>query len=155
VAPDGRLRLVLAGLVVVSAAAFVIGREIERSVERTEQTAETSRPDEAGEGEAEEESGKLLGVDTDAPELTVVGVLLSLVLAVAVVVLRSRPLLWLVALFGLVFAGLDLFWELIRQIDKSNEKVAAAAAVVAVLHLAVTATAVVGLKGMGPPACSS
>jgi hypothetical protein len=135
-------------LLVLSAAAFAVGREIERSEERREAT------EQAGQGEGAEEAGeesgrRILGVDSDAPELTVVGVLLSLVLAAGVALRPSRPLLGLVALFGLAFTLLDVFWEAVHQVAESHPRIVAAAVVVAVLHVAVVVTAVVGSRAVG------
>lgn len=78
------VRGVVALLLVASAAAFAVGREIERSEERRAEAAEIA------DGGAEEETGQeIAGLDSDAPELTVVGVVLSLLLAVGVF-LRPR-----------------------------------------------------------------
>lgn len=166
----------MATLLVLSTAAFVVGRQIERSEERhtegahTEQGAEPSPPEgaeaeekkreergedggkalpsegaQAEEKEGEDAGGELFGVNTDDPELTVVAVMLSLLLAADVALRGSRTLLRFVVLFGLVFTGLDLFWEVRRQIGESNG-VTTAAALVAVLHVGVVGAAVVALR---------
>jgi hypothetical protein len=144
------LRGVVALLLVASAAAFAGGREIERTEERRAEAAEIA------EGGAEEETGReIAGINSDAPELTVVGVVLSLLLAAGVFLRPSRALLWLVALFGLGFTLLDVFWEAVHQIAESQPKIVAAAVVVAVLHVAVVAVAVAGLRMVGQPTRSS
>lgn len=171
---ERNLRIVVAMLLVLSTAAFVVGRQIERAEERRTEGAHTEEgaPAEAeptppegaeaegehegAEGEHEEEhGGGLFGVNTDDPELTVVGVILSLLVAADVALRGSRSRLWFALLFALIFTGLDLLWELRRQIDKSNEKIVVAAAVIAVLHLAVAAAAGVSLRRIGQPARSA
>jgi hypothetical protein len=140
-------------LLVASAAAFAVGREIERAEERHAQAAEEAG---AEEEEEEEEPGReIAGIDADAPELTVVGVLITLVLAAGVYLRPSRALLWLVALFGLGFTLLDVFWEAVHQIAESQPKIVTAAVVVAVLHVAVVVVAVAGLRVVGQPTRSS
>jgi hypothetical protein len=142
------LNKILAVLLVAGAAAFAVGREIERSEERRAEATEQRAEPETEKAE-EEEGRKIAGINSDAPELTVLGVVLSFLLAAGVALRPSRALFWFVAFFGVVFTLLDVFWEAVHQIAESHPKIAAAAVVVAVLHLAVVVTAVVGLRAVG------
>lgn len=63
--------------------------------------------------------------------------------------------MWLVALFGLGFTLLDVFWEVVHQIAESQPKIVAAAAVVGAFHVAVVVVAVAGLRVVGQPTRSS
>lgn len=150
------LRAALVLLLVGSGLLFAIGSTIERHQHHNEQPAATAGNDESGESGGESgsegstehveksqgEAGvKILGVDTESLALTIVGVVASLLLALAVWLRQwARPILLLVAGFGLVFAAGD-GRELVHQLDESNAGIAAIAAILIVLHLAVVALA--------------
>jgi hypothetical protein len=151
-----RLRVALVLLLVGSGLLFAIGSTIERHQHHNEQPAATAGNGESGEsgGESGSEGGtehaeksrgeagvKILGVNTESLALTIVAVVASLLLALAVWLRRwHRLILLLVAGFGLVFAAGD-GRELVHQLDESNAGIAAIAAILIVLHLAVAALA--------------
>lgn len=117
----------------------------------TATTAETAATS-AGEAGAETTAGSetLLGVDPESVALTVVGVVLSLLLAAGAWLPRVRgrsALLLLIAAsaFGLVFAAGD-GRELAHQLGESNSGLAALAAVVLALHLVVAGAAAAVLR---------
>ena len=151
-----RLRAALVLLLVGSGLLFAIGSTIERHQHHNEQPAATAGT--GGSGESGGESGsegsvghvekshgeagvKILGVNTESLALTVVAVVASLLLALAVWLGRwRRALLLLVVGFGLVFAAGD-GRELVHQLNESNAGIAAIAAILIGLHLAVAALA--------------
>ncbi len=139
-----RLRAALVLLLVGSGLLFAIGSTIERHRHHAEH-----RPAVASSGESAEHSeqapaeagARILGVDTESVALTVVAIVCSLLLAVAVWLGRRwRLVLLCVAGFGLVFAAGD-GRELVHQLDESNAGLAAIAAILIALHLAVTVIA--------------
>jgi hypothetical protein len=150
-----RLRTALVLLLVGSGLLFAIGSTIERHQNQNEQPAATAGNGESGEsgGESGSEGGtehveksgeagvKILGIDTESVALTVVAVVASLLLALAVW-LRQWPRLTLLLVvgFGLVFAAGD-GRELVHQLDESNAGIAVIAAILIALHLAVAALA--------------
>jgi hypothetical protein len=146
-----RLRAALVLLLVGSGLLFAIGSTIERHQHHTEQPAATAGNGESGEsgGESGSESGTQhvekshgeAGVNTESLALTIVAVVASLLLALAVW-LRHWPrlILLLVAGSGLVFAAGD-GRELVHQLDESNADIAVSAGILIGLHLAVTALA--------------
>jgi hypothetical protein len=84
---------------------------------------------------------KILGIDTESLALTIVAVVASLLLALAVWLTRwPRLILLLVAGFGLVFAAGE-GRELVHQLDESNAGIAVIAAILIGRHLAVAALA--------------
>jgi hypothetical protein len=150
-----RLRAALVLLLVGSGLLFAIGSTIERHQHHNEQPAATAENGESGEsgGESGSEGGtehvekshveagvKILGVNTESLALTIVAVVASLLLALAVWLRRWPPILLLVAGFGLVFAAGDVR-ELVHQLDESNAGIAVIAAILIGLHLAVAAVA--------------
>ena len=82
----------------------------------------------------------LLGVNPESIPLVVVAVLLSLVLAAAVIGVRSRGLLPGVAVIMVAFVALDIR-EITHQVSESRPGLAALAATVALLHLLAAASA--------------
>jgi hypothetical protein len=152
-----RLRAALVLLLVGSGLLFAIGSTIERHQHHNEQPAATAENGVSGESSGESgsegpakhaekthgEAGvKILGVNTESRALTIVAVVASLLLALAVWLGRwPRPFLLLVVGFGLVFAAGD-GRELVHQLDESNAGIAAIAAILIGLHLAVAALAV-------------
>ena len=152
-----RLRAALVLLLVGSGLLFAIGSTIERHQHHAEHPAaapgeneqsgesggennssETTTPVERSHGET---GVKLLGVNTESLALTIVAVVASLLLGLAVWLRRWQRLTLLCAAgFGLVFAAGDAR-ELIHQLDESNAGLASIAAILLGLHLTVTALA--------------
>jgi hypothetical protein len=164
-----RLRAALVLLLVGSGLLFAVGSTIERNQHHSEHrstagelsggsgaTSEAAG-ESGGEGSGEtrppgttetapethgEAGAEILGVNTESVALEVVAIAASLVLALVVWLGRwPRLALLCVAGFGLVFAAGD-GRELVHQLDESNAGLAAIAAVLIVLHLAITALAV-------------
>jgi hypothetical protein len=164
-----RLRAALVLLLVGSGSLFAIGSTIERNQHAIDQPATAAASGESGHateagGESEQsgrsegesssaestthvekshsESGaNILGVDTESLALTVVAVVASLLLGIAVWLRRWQRLTLLCAAgFGLVFAAGD-GRELVHQLDESSAGLAAIAGVLIGLHLALTALA--------------
>jgi hypothetical protein len=136
-----RPRTLLALLLMLATQVFLGGilTERVRSDEQREEPVGIERNhDEAEEGEGSE--GRLFGVDADAPALVLLGAGLSLALATLLLWRPSRPVLLLVAGFGLLFALLDAR-EVVHQLDEACLVVAVLAALAALLHLAVTVLA--------------
>jgi hypothetical protein len=97
-----------------------------------------------------EVGARILGVDTESLGLSILAVVASALLAIAVVAgVLPRPVLALTALFGAVFAAGDIR-EILHQIDESNGGLAAIAGVLIALHLVVAALAL-ALLGRGRP----
>ena len=159
------LRALLAALIAVATAAFVVGVALERGESHTEPApahaegragggeaaesperrgAERSAEGAPSQGESGGETGeelKPLGVDVEAWPFVAVAALVSLALAAAAF---RRPdsaaLLLAVAAAMLAFAVLDVR-EVFHQHDEGNTGLATLAAVVATLHLAAAVTA--------------
>lgn len=105
----------------------------------------------SGEAGGKAHAETLLGVNPEAIPLIAATVLLSLVLAAAVITVRSRWLLPSVALIMLAFAALDIR-ELTHQLHESRPGLAALAATVALLHLVAAATALIAWRAPTRPA---
>jgi hypothetical protein len=151
-----RLRAALVLLLVGSGLLFAIGSTIERHQQHKEPAASKPAGESGGESGGETSSGenakhvekshgeagaKLLGVNTESVALTVIAVVASLLLALAVWLGRwPRLVLLCVSGFGLVFAAGD-GRELVHQLDESNAGLATIAAILIGLHLAVTVLA--------------
>jgi hypothetical protein len=155
-------RALLAVLMTVATALFVLGVSIERGQADHHAREPTGQVREGGEEHSDEgdethaapaatpdahdsnqEEPKLLGVDPESLPLVVLATLGSLLLAAAV--LRwppARALLALVVVAMLAFAALDIR-EVAHQLDERRGGVAAIAALVAVLHLAAATLAAV------------
>ncbi len=150
---QGALVLLLAG----SAILFFVGSTSERH-HRHHETAAPA-PAKASGSETGSETGgegskhttepatgeagvKLLGVNTESLALSIVAVVLSFLLAAAVLArVWAKMVLAAVAVFGLVFAAAD-GRELVHQIDDSNGGLATLAGVLIGLHLTVALVAV-------------
>jgi hypothetical protein len=143
---DNRLRLVVALLLVISAALFAVGTTIEHS-QRGDHHDENalSSSESGGEPEAErtENSEKIAGIDPESWPLVGLAIAVSLALAAGVYWRAGR---WFVAAlgFGIVFAAGDTR-ELVHQLDESRTAVAVIAAILIPLHLLVAATAGIAL----------
>jgi hypothetical protein len=161
-----RLALLVALLLVTSAALFAVGVAIEKSEHHEENTAlspvgesgETSHADESGEqaGEAnaseshasgettaERQSEKIAVIDPESWPLVGLAIAASLALAAGVYWRRGRWLLAAVG-FGILFAAADAR-EVVYQLDESNTTVATIAATLVALHLLVALVAAVAL----------
>jgi hypothetical protein len=143
-------RRLLAVVIVLAAALFVVGVTRERSSEDNHAekpaasiSAEASEGSVEGEAHATKEHGRdrVLGVDAESTPLVASAVVVSLALALGVwLALGGSTLLVLVTLAMLAFAVLDLR-EVVHQLNENREGIAAIAAVVAVLHLGAVALA--------------
>ena len=167
---DARVRLVLAALLIVSAATFAAGSSIERSHthESVQPSTETSpKPAEAGGTEGSGEgagapsgegvapateshtenvgSETLFGINPESTGLVAVGVIVSLLLAAGVWFWGRRPVLMAVVVFGIVFAALGVR-EAAHQAHESRTGLLMLAIALAVLHAAVSAIAASGLR---------
>jgi hypothetical protein len=155
------LRRWLAVLIVLSAGLFAVGAAIERNKSgengHNEAKAAEPSPAESG-GETNSESGgethaksggethsesseDIFGINPESTGLVIAAVVAAVLLAAAVW-LSALPLLLLsVMAFGLVFAVFDVR-EVVHQVNESREGLVAIAAVLAVIHLSVSALAV-------------
>jgi hypothetical protein len=155
------LRRWLAVLIVLSAGLFAVGASIERnksgeSGHNEAKAAEPSPAESGGEthsesggethaksgGEAHSESSEdIFGINPESTGLVIAAVVAAVLLAAAVW-LSALPLLLLgVMAFGLVFAVFDVR-EVVHQVNESREGLVVIAAVLAVIHLSVSALAV-------------
>jgi hypothetical protein len=153
-------RALLACLLVVATAAFVVGVSIERSSADSHSESASTAAEASGEahteqgergGEAhaetpathsqEKKNETLLGIDYEAVPFLVLAAAFSLALAAAVWRLpASRSLLALLVVAMVAFGALDVR-EVMHQLDESNGGLAVLAAAVAGLHLAVATLA--------------
>jgi hypothetical protein len=165
-----RLRAALVLLLVGTGLLFAIGSTIERHHHHAEHhpATATSSTESSTSGESGGESGSgesakhvdashgeagatILGINTESVALTVVAVVVSLLLALAVWLGRWPRLTLLgVAGFGLVFAAGD-GRELVHQLGESHGGLGAIAAILIGLHLAVTALAAALFPRKGHP----
>jgi hypothetical protein len=154
-----RLRVLLAGLLVVSAVLFAVGSTLERHQRGKESTVASHQEGSGGESggesgttaraETHEEKGvTLLGINTESLGLEILAIVSSLLLAAAAWFL-GRPLVLLAIIgFALVFAAGDVR-ELAHQINESQAGIAAIAGTLIVLHLAVAGLAALLLARRG------
>lgn len=144
---------ILAAMIVVATALFVIGVSLEKSEshgdhdagpvthvegEGSEEGAEGEEIHQASDGESSEleesDEAGLLGVDTESTLLIVLAVTISLGLAAAVWVSPgSASILLVVGLAMVTLAVLDLR-EVAHQVDESKNGIALLAALVTLLH---------------------
>jgi Flp pilus assembly protein TadB len=146
-----RLGHLVAALLVLGVALFVLGSGLERrdhhdepAATTTAQSGEQTGHDEAteaaeGHGEsstqtAVEGSEKVLGLDVESPALVALGVGVSLVLAALAWLRPHRAVFVVIAVFAATFAVLDVA-EMLHQIDKSRTGLAVLASVLALVHL--------------------
>jgi hypothetical protein len=87
---------------------------------------------------------KLLGVNPEALSLVIIAVIVSVLLAAAIWFRRITLVLVAIAVFGLVFAALDVR-EVLHQVDESRTNLIVIAGVLIGLHLLVAGLAAVGL----------
>jgi hypothetical protein len=166
----GSLQVVVAVLLVASAALFGTAASIERGQHEDNHVLATTSSDKSGESErhsdehaedaeaeateesdeheesvgAEEthaEEPEILGINPETPALIALAVALSVLLAMAVSFTRNSAVLAAVVAFCAVFAALDIR-EALHQLDENNTGIASAAIVLAIVHTgaAITAT---------------
>lgn len=97
-----------------------------------------------------ETSERVLGLNLESNGLVATALVLSLLLALAVWMRASRPLLLVVAVFAVAFAVFDAA-ELVRQIDRSRPAVATLAGIVTVVHAALAVAAFAAAQRSGAP----
>ena len=135
-----RPRQVIAVLLVVAAARFVLGVRTEG--DNDSHTDEPDEPDEQGEAseqreaaeEGEEVEETVLGLDLESPLLVGAAVVVSILLAGLTLARRDRRLLLTVAAFAGAFAVLDAA-EVVHQLDEDGTGLTLLATVVDVLHV--------------------
>jgi hypothetical protein len=112
--------------------------------------SEPAAPGETSSGATREVHAEtLLGINPEATPLVVIAVLLSLLLAAAVLGVSSPLLLTSAALAMLAFAALDIR-EVTHQLNESRPGLAALAAAVALLHLLAAAAALTARRTAPP-----
>jgi hypothetical protein len=154
--PDGR-RILLAALLVVSAAIFFVGTRAETGTgdahasERLHSETGESAEEHASEGHAAESDATLFGVDLEATGFVVAAVVFSLVLAGLALWTRMRWVLLGIAVVALVFAVFDAR-ELLHQIDESRTGIALAAGAAGLLHVGAGLVAAISSRGETPTA---
>lgn len=137
-------RLAISILLVLSGVLFVVGTRIERATESRERRGQEVPKGESGEGTEHREGERTVegpsesrfGINPDSTPAVAAGAAISLLLALAIWLWRSRWLVGVVALLALAFAGLDLR-EVFPQIDRSRMSVIVIAALLTAMHLAV------------------
>jgi hypothetical protein len=149
-----RLGRLVAVLMVLGAALFVVGVALERGDHHdTPATTVAASPDQGGHDEAaeaaeghpavENSDEKVLGVNVESPGVVAVGVGVSLVLAAAAWLKQRRAVFVVVAVFAAAFAVLDVA-EIFHLLDRSESGLAVLAAVVAVIHVLAAIASVAG-----------
>ena len=159
------LRWVVAGLMVAAAGLFAVGVAMESSNEESHanEQAETEPDDESNEsseegeseegeseeGESEEDEEQeetVFGIDAESPLIVATAILVSLLLALGVASgWRPVPIVTIVALVAVLFAGFDLR-EVLRKLDEDETAIAAVAGAVALLHFGAAAAAALLLR---------
>lgn len=154
-----KLRILLAGLLIASSAAFAVGVAVERSKGHHDVealgTGTTTLPEGSPGREAQEgntaapkeksETETLFGINTESTWVVAAVVAASLLLAAAAVV-APRPALLIVAAAGFGAAAFDGH-EIARQVRESCETVLALASTAAGLHLLLGAAALTVAAG--------
>jgi hypothetical protein len=141
-----RVRWLIGALLIAAAALFAMGvgtegghhEESVASVESDEHNEGTEYNEETehdNHGEASEPGETVFGINLESTPLVVLGVIVSVALAVATWRTDYKAVLLVTALFAAAFAVLDVA-ELSHQIKESASTIAAIAAVIAVLHVA-------------------
>jgi hypothetical protein len=151
-----RIRRVLAAVILVTTALFVVAVVLERgqpepapSLTEEGHREETEGHSEAGEQGREQAAqhgeGRMLGLDLESPAVVGVVAIVSLAMAAAIVLFDKRGVLIVVALAMVTFALFDVR-ELVAQIREHHTAVAVAAAAVGVGHLAAGALAMMASR---------
>lgn len=156
-----RFRVSMAVLLLLGSAVFAIGVAVERSdgdhhQESTSQelgapegsegreAAERRGRVEAAESSGDESSEEVFGINTESTGVVVAAVIISLLLALAALLVRSPLVLGLIVVVVLGAIAFDVR-EVMRQVDESRTDVATLAALTAVLHMLTAIVAVVAL----------
>ncbi len=148
------MRRLVSVLLVISAAAFAVGVAIERAHHVEPAAAHPASTTGEATGETASEatatpetsSETLAGINTESTALVGVAAVTSLVIAAALwVEPRRRPVLVAAFVVGATFAAFDLR-ETFHQSNLGNAGLVALALIVALLHLAVVATAGLALR---------
>ncbi len=154
-----RLRVSVAVLLVLASAIFAIGVAVERSQPDPHDESASQASTNAAEGSdaredaerlegaasnesAEKSSEEFLGINTESTGLVIAAVVISLLLALAAVTVRSPLVLVLIVIVALGATTFDIM-EVLHQIDESRDGVAALATLTAALH-GLTALGAVG-----------
>jgi hypothetical protein len=163
VTSDWRLRII-AALVVVAAVLFVIGvtAESDGDTHAEEPSGEVAGHSESGEsGESAEvraregaeaveaDEQRVLGLDLESPGPVAAALVLSAVLAAAVLFRPDRWVLVAIAVVAAAFAVLDIA-EVGHQLDEDKTGLAVLAATIAAMHAATAALAVWHLTARAP-----
>lgn len=159
-----RLRVALAGLLVVTAGLFTVGTAIERGrdghhSEASEASEEPGAHDESAERHPEgeearesEESGheeEVLGVNLESPALVALGAFASLLLAGLVWRTHRKAVLVAVVAFATAFAVLDIL-EATRKLDEDAAGLALMAGALAAAHLVAAGLATTLYRSVDP-----
>jgi hypothetical protein len=156
-----RLRAVVAILLLVGAALFIVGVAVERAVVADESTSE-SEHHEVGSGTEGSESATtvsessaetILGIDVESWPLAIALATVSIGVAFTVWRGRLRAVLLAAALFALALAVLDIR-EAIHQESESRTGIMALAGLIALTHLAAAALAAFAATRTATPAVS-
>ena len=160
----------IAGLMIIATILFVIGVTIERSggnqevgAAHTEQVGEVhsdeannahvetsgeTHPEEGEQAHIEERgqahSEAIFGLNLESPLLVGAAVLVSLVLAGALLYF-GHPVLLVIIPITVILMLLDVV-EVIRQVDAANTGIATIAGVIALLHLVIIVLAILALR---------
>jgi len=134
------MRVALALLLVVSAGLFITGSILEQGhkekTKSTENGSETGAEDSAGSTHPETAKGseRLFGLDLERPGIVAAASVVTVALAGLVLGWRDRRALWLVGLFAIAFAVLDIR-EAFHQSSESRASLVVLASILAAIHL--------------------
>jgi energy-converting hydrogenase Eha subunit A len=155
--PAQRIGRLVAALLVVGAALFVVGVVLERSDHHDQPAAAVpaASGESAGHDESAERGGetttspseagteKVLGLDVESAGLVAVGVVASVALAALVWLRPRRHVFVVIAVFAAAFVVLDVA-EVVHQLDHSREGLAVLAAIIGLMHAGAVGGATVG-----------
>jgi hypothetical protein len=147
--------LLIAVLLVMSAALFGLGVAIEHSSDGDNHAASAETGQESTDGaenasHAETPTSEwVLGLPAESPAGVAAVVVASLLLAALVWRYPRRPVLIVVAVFGLAAAILDIA-EVVRQVDAERSGVGVLALLVAALHTGVVVGAIALIRRRTP-----
>ena len=134
-------RVGLALLLFVSAGLFITGSVVERghkeaAVKIAETGSETSGEDSGASthSEAAKSSERLFGLDLERPGLVATASVVTLGLAVLVLAWRDKRVLWLIVLFAIAFAILDVR-EAFHQNAEGRTSLIVLASALATIHV--------------------
>jgi hypothetical protein len=145
-----RVRVVLALLLLASAALFVAGSIAERGhteprIEHKETGGEkgTEGREATQTATTAERSERLFGLDLERPGLVAAAAGVTVALAGAALGWRRRGVLWAILAFAVAFMVLDVR-EVVHQSSEGRTSIVVVAAILAGVHLAIAALALVG-----------